>query len=68
VRNLAEQIESETFDGHLYGKPLRVFFDEWDIDVGQNLILKINISWNKNARKGQLQVAVGFSPSHSLGR
>ena len=30
VRNLAEQIESETFDGHLNGRPLRVFFDEWD--------------------------------------
>ncbi len=42
VRTLAEHIESETFDGLPHGRPLRVFFDEWDIDVGQNVLLKIN--------------------------
>lgn len=42
VRQLAEQIESETFDGLANGRPLRVFFDEWDIDVGENVLLKIN--------------------------
>lgn len=42
VRRLAEQIESETFDGQTNGRLLRVFFDEWDIDVGDNVILRIN--------------------------
>ena len=42
VRKLAEQIESETFDGTSNGRPLRVFFDEWDIDVGDNVLLRIN--------------------------
>ena len=42
VRTLAEHIESETFDGTPHGRPLRVFFDEWDIDVGQNVLVKIN--------------------------
>lgn len=42
VEKLAEHIESETFDGRHNGRPLRVFFDKWDIDVGQNLILRIN--------------------------
>jgi len=42
VHKLAEQIESETFDGRANGRPLRVFFDEWDIDVGQNVLLRIN--------------------------
>lgn len=42
VRRLAEQIESETFDGSPNGRPLRVFFDEWDINVGENLLRRIN--------------------------
>ena len=42
VRELAEQLESETFDGTTTGRPLRTFFDEWDIDVGENVLLKIN--------------------------
>ena len=42
VRKLAEQIESETFDGRPHGRLLRVFFDEWDIDVGQHFLVKIN--------------------------
>ena len=37
VRKLAEQIESETFDGTSSGRAIRVFFDEWDIDVGENV-------------------------------
>src|SRR3954454_11012062 len=57
VRDLAEQIESETFDGQPDGRPLRVFFDEWDIDVGQNLILKIN-----EGLKVSRYVAVAISP------
>jgi len=42
VRALAEQVESETFEGHVGGRTLRVFFDEWDIQPGQNVVLKVN--------------------------
>ncbi|MBA4105615.1 MAG: hypothetical protein C0485_07630 [Pirellula sp.] len=42
VRQLGEQLESETFDGTASGRPLRVFFDEWDIDVGYNVLLRLN--------------------------
>lgn len=44
VRRLGEQIESETFDGKTTGRALRVFFDEWDIDVGQNVPDRLNMS------------------------
>ena len=57
VRELAEQVESETFDGLPNGRPLRVFFDEWDIDIGQNVLLKIN-----NGLKQSRYVAVVVSP------
>lgn len=42
VRRLAEQIESETFDGRPSGRPLCVFFDEWNINPGENLLRRIN--------------------------
>jgi hypothetical protein len=42
VRQLGEQVESESFDGAPTGRPMRVFFDEWDIDVGQNVLVRIN--------------------------
>jgi hypothetical protein len=42
VEHLAEQIESETFDGTDSGRPLKVFYDKWDIDIGQNFIQRIN--------------------------
>lgn len=42
VRGLAEQIESETLDGLTTGRQLRTFFDGWDIDVGQNVLERIN--------------------------
>lgn len=42
VEKLAEQIESESVDGTETGRPLRVFFDKWDIDIGQNIVQKIN--------------------------
>jgi hypothetical protein len=42
VRQLGEQLESETFDGSATGRLLRVFYDEWDIDVGQNLLVRLN--------------------------
>jgi hypothetical protein len=42
VERLAEHIESETFDGTDSGRPLEVFYDKWDIDIGQNFIQRIN--------------------------
>ena len=42
VRSLAERIESETLDGTPSSRHLRVFLDEWDIDVGENIIERIN--------------------------
>lgn len=57
VRSFAEQIESETFDGTASGRPLRVFFDEWDIDIGQNFIARLN----EGLRKARY-VAVVLSP------
>jgi hypothetical protein len=57
VRELAEQIESETFDGTATGRKLRVFFDEWDIDIGQNFIVRLNEGLKKSR-----YVAVVLSP------
>lgn len=42
VKKLAARIESETDDGTLSGRPLRVFFAEWDITAGQNIVNRIN--------------------------
>ncbi len=42
VEALSEQIESETFDGTPQGRKLRVWFDKWDIDKGNNVIVEIN--------------------------
>lgn len=42
VEKLAEQVESETFDGTPDGRRLRVWFDKWDIDKGENVIVRIN--------------------------
>lgn len=47
VEKLAEQIESETFDGTSQGRHLKVFFDKWDIDLGQNFIQRINDGLSK---------------------
>jgi len=57
VEKLAEQIESETVDGTQDGRPLRVFFDKWDIDCGQNFIQRIN-----QGLKQSRFVAVVISP------
>jgi len=42
VHHLASQIECETLDGTPTSRKLRVFLDEWDMDVGDNLINKMN--------------------------
>ncbi len=49
VKNLAEQLESETIDGLQTSRPLRVFLDLWDIESGESLILKMNAGM-KNSR------------------
>jgi len=38
VVELAEQLESETFDGQPSGRLLRVYVDKWDIDKGENFL------------------------------
>ncbi len=47
VRGLAERLESETIDGTRTGRPIRVFFDEWDIDVGENVVVHVNAGLEK---------------------
>jgi hypothetical protein len=42
VRHLAEQLESETFEGTAEGRKLRVFLDEWDIEPGENVVLRLS--------------------------
>jgi hypothetical protein len=42
VRQLAEQLESETIDGNSQSRRLSVFFDKWDIAPGQSLIDRMN--------------------------
>lgn len=42
VRDLAEQIESETIDGSPSSRPLSAFFDRWDIEPGDSLIDRMN--------------------------
>lgn len=57
VEKLAEHVESETVDGSAAGRPLKVFFDKWDIDVGQNFIERLN-----NGLARARYVAVVISP------
>lgn len=42
VRKLAERIELETIDGTLTSRRLSIFFDEWDIDYGENIVNRMN--------------------------
>ena len=42
VHDLAARIESETLDGTPASRRLSVFLDEWDMDIGDNLINKMN--------------------------
>jgi hypothetical protein len=54
VKNLAEQLESETIDGLPDSRRLRVFLDLWDIDSGESLIRKMN----EGMKNSQFVVAV----------
>jgi len=42
VRELGAEIEQQTIDGLPGSRPLKVFFDEWDIDIGENIIIRLN--------------------------
>jgi len=42
VEKLAEQIESESIDGTASGRRLRVFFDKWDIPLGDHVLRRLN--------------------------
>lgn len=41
VRRLGTRIEAETLDPHGVGRCLSVFFDEWDIETGENVVNKL---------------------------
>lgn len=57
VRTLGEQIESQTFDGTSSGRPMRVFFEEWNTDVCQNVPHRLDL-----ALTASCSVAVIISP------
>lgn len=48
VRQLAERIESEEY----YGRQLKVFFDEWDIKPGDNIVLRLDDAISKSRYVG----------------
>ncbi len=59
VEDLAAQIESETIDGLNHSRSLKVWFDEWDIDSGENIISHIN-----TGLKNSQFVATVLSPEY----
>lgn len=62
VEQLASRIESETIDGELTGRKLRVFFAPWDIGTGQNIVNRINDGL-RNARFVALVMSPEFFES-----
>jgi hypothetical protein len=42
VQMLGERLEAETIDGFKESRRITVFYDEWDIDIGDNVLSKIN--------------------------
>jgi len=57
VRRLGERLEQQTIDGLPTSRRLSVFFDEWDIDYGQNVINRMN-----QGLSGARNVVVVMSP------
>jgi len=41
VRELGVRLEAESIDGTLNGRRIRVFFDEWDIEKGENIVTRL---------------------------
>src|SRR5882724_2992970 len=42
THTLAERLEAETIDGLSSSRKLNIFFAEWDVDYGENLLNRIN--------------------------
>jgi hypothetical protein len=42
VKMLGERLEAETIDGYKTSRRITVFYDEWDIDTGNNVLNKMN--------------------------
>lgn len=42
VRNLGERLEREGVEDHHDSRRIKVFFDEWDIDYGANIVNRLN--------------------------
>lgn len=59
VEELAAQIESETIDGLEHSRHLKVWFDAWDINSGDNIIGHIN-----RGLKNSQFVAIVLSPEY----
>lgn len=41
VRELGVRLEAESIDGTPTGRHIRVFFDEWDIEKGENIVARL---------------------------
>lgn len=41
TRELGARLEAESIDGTPTGRPIRVFFDEWDIEKGENIVARL---------------------------
>lgn len=57
VRELGTRLEAESIDGTAEGRRIRVFFDEWDIEKGENIVARLS----EDLRSGAF-VAVVMSP------
>lgn len=42
VRELGTRLEAESIDGSPEGRQIRVFFDEWDIEKGENIVARLS--------------------------
>ena len=57
VRELGARLEAESIDGTESGRRIRLFFDEWDIEKGENIVSRLG-----NALASGAFVAVVMSP------
>jgi len=48
VKDLAAQLEAEPLENKPDSRRIRVFLDEWDIQVGENIVLKLNEGMSKS--------------------
>ena len=48
VENLGARLEAESIDGTKDGRRIRVFFDKWDIEGGENVVKKLGEALNKS--------------------